>query len=115
MGQSAYILDEPRRAITTDAIRAFCADRGLHLFAVHVRTNHLHAVVEMKSDPKAVALDLKRYASRALNQSQLDYKDRKRWARGSSVRILPDRDAIDRAIHYVAANQGEPMALFVAG
>jgi hypothetical protein len=69
MRQSAYLLDESRRAVTADAIRALCAARGLHLFALHVRTNHLHAVIEIEGDPQPLALDLKRYASRALNQS----------------------------------------------
>src|ERR1700722_10412787 len=89
MPQSSYLLDE-------------------------TRTNHIHAIVDVDCVPDVIAIDIKRYATRALNQSKVDYPDRKRWTRGFSVRLLPDRAAIDSAIHYVAINLGEPMELFVA-
>jgi hypothetical protein len=65
--------------------------------------------------PDRAAQDFKAYGSRALNGASLDAPERKRWARHSSARLLPSREARERAIHYVAANQGETMALYVAG
>jgi REP element-mobilizing transposase RayT len=112
--QRPYLLDEPRRAIVLAAIQSVCRYREWKLFAVHVRQNHVHVVVDICCVPDRAAQDFKEYASRSLNKTSLDSPGRKRWARHSSARLLPNRAARERAIHYVAANQGDPMALFVA-
>jgi len=53
----------------------------------------------------------KSYASRRLNQSEIDEPDRKRWARHGSTRWLwKDQDLVD-AIRYVVEEQGEAMAV----
>jgi REP element-mobilizing transposase RayT len=114
MIQRPYLLDEPRRAIVLAAIQSVCRYREWKLFAVHVRQNHVHVVVDIRCLPDRAAQDFKEYASRSLNKTSLDAPGRMRWARHSSVRLLPNRAARERAIHYVAANQGDPMALFVA-
>jgi REP element-mobilizing transposase RayT len=112
--QAPYLLDEPRRAIVLSAIQSVCQYRGWKLFAAHVRQNHVHIVVDLGCVPERAAQDFKAYGSRALNRASLDWPERKRWARHSSARLLPSREARQRAIHYVAANQGETMALYVA-
>jgi hypothetical protein len=113
--QSPYLLDEPRREIVLSSIVSVCRYRGWALLAAHVRENHVHAVVCAECLPARIPLDLKTYASRALNLKMLDSPDRKRWTRHFSVRMVPDLAACERAIRYVATKQGEPMALYVAG
>jgi REP element-mobilizing transposase RayT len=49
------------------------------LLAAHVRTNHIHVVVEADLRPERVMNDLKPYASRYLNQLGLDEPARKSW------------------------------------
>src|SRR5947209_1136843 len=114
MRQPAYFLDEPRRAVVLQAIREACEQQGWILFAAHVRTNHLHAVVGAEVPSARIAQQLKARSSRALNVSGIDAKDRVRWTRHFSVRSLFDRDARTQAIRYVV-NQGEPMARYVRG
>jgi REP element-mobilizing transposase RayT len=86
-----------------------CSVRCWNLLAAHVRTNHVHAVVEADAVPEKVLSDFKVISSRALNE--LEGK-RKRWARHGSTRYLWTKAEIDRAVHYVVSEQGAPMALY---
>jgi len=115
MTQSPYLLDDRSRTIVLDSIVRVCEFRGWQLLAAHARSNHVHIVVGVECHPDTAAADFKGYASRSLNQASLDAPGRKRWTRYSSVRLLPSPAARERAIHYVAAKQGDEMALFVAG
>ena len=71
MDQAPYWLDRDRRAIVPGALREFCLHRSWNLWTVHVRTNHVHAVVEAAVRPEMVMNALKSYASRGLNQANL--------------------------------------------
>ena len=53
--------------------------RGWSLLAIHVRSSHVHAVVEAEVPPERVMSDFKAHASRRLNGTKLDEPDRKRW------------------------------------
>ena len=55
---------------------------------------------------------LKRYASRALNQSA--GKNGRWWARHGSTRYLWNERRIAEAVDYVAHEQGAPMALYLS-
>ena len=45
MGQAPYELDARRRELVLQAMVEACSHRGWLLFAAHVRTNHVHAIV----------------------------------------------------------------------
>jgi REP element-mobilizing transposase RayT len=114
MKQAPYLLDRESRMAVLEALREVCSHRGWSLLAAHVRTNHVHVVVEAEAQPEKVMNDFKSYASRGLNRLGGDGSDRKRWARhGSTRRLWKDQDVRD-AIQYVVEAQGEPMAVFVA-
>ncbi|HTB11778.1 MAG TPA: transposase [Bryobacteraceae bacterium] len=89
-----------------------CVDRTWILLAAHVRTNHVHIVVEAEAPPERVMNDLKSFASRRLNELRFDEVDRKRWARHGSTRWLWKRDAVLAAIEYVIDKQGIRMAAY---
>ena len=91
-----------------------CSERHWSLLAAHVRTNHVHIVVEAESRPERVMNDLKSFASRCLNRAGLEEPMRKRWARHGSTRWLWKRESVSAAIRYVIDGQGDPMALFEA-
>src|SRR5258708_1510 len=110
-----YVMDQPRQECVLGSIKQHCAFRCWPLYAVHVRTNHVHAVVEAPAPPEKVLNEIKAYASRALNDAGLDTPDRRRWSRHGSTRYLWKRDEVDAAIAYVADQQGEPMAIYVNG
>jgi REP element-mobilizing transposase RayT len=113
MKQMPYLLDEPARIEVLQAIQEVCVHRGWNLLAAHVRTNHVHVVVESEAKPEKVMNDFKSYASRALNLVDTD-KTRRRWAHHGSARWLWKDQEVREAIRYVIDEQGEPMALFVA-
>jgi REP element-mobilizing transposase RayT len=112
MTQEPYLLDSVRRQVVLKAMHEVCSSRGWTMLAAHVRTNHVHMIVTAHSRPEQVLIAMKAYSSRALNESELDGPDRRRWARHGSTRYLWTGDAVRAAIHYVVREQGEPMAIF---
>jgi len=52
MDQAPYDLDEIRRDAALKAIQQVCARRGWGLLAAHVRSNHVHTVVEAEAPPE---------------------------------------------------------------
>jgi REP element-mobilizing transposase RayT len=114
MNQAPYLLDRECRTVVLEALREVCLQRRWSLLAAHVRTNHVHVVVEAEVQPEKVMNDFKSYASRNLNRLLHDGADRKRWARHGSTRWLWKDQDVRKAIRYVVEEQGEPMAVFVA-
>ena len=113
MSQVPYVMDELRRALVLDAILEHCEYRAWSLLTVHVRSNHVHVVVDAEPAPEKVMNELKAYASRKLNRAGLDGLDRRRWARHGSTRYLWSREQVESTIAYVAEGQGEGMAVYV--
>ncbi|MEK7404649.1 MAG: transposase, partial [Acidobacteriota bacterium] len=90
-----------RREVVLASLLERCSERHGSLLAAHVRTNHVHIVVEAEARPERVMNDLKSYASRCLNRMGLDEPSRKRWARHGSTRWLWKRENVSAAIRYV--------------
>jgi REP element-mobilizing transposase RayT len=107
-------MDRSRREAVLAALLERCSDRHWNLLAAHVRTNHVHIVVDADARPERIMNDLKSYASRCLNRVGLDNIARKRWARHGSTRWLWKRQSVSAAIRYVVDRQGDPMAVFEA-
>ena len=112
MDQAPCQLDGRRRELVLRAMVEACSHRGWMLFAAHVRTNHVHAVVVADARPEIVMNCFKSYASRTLNRSGLDRPNRKRWTRHGSTRYLWKEEHVSAAISYVVHEQGEPMQVF---
>jgi REP element-mobilizing transposase RayT len=114
MEQPPYGMDRSRRQVVLAALQERCLQQHWTLLAAHVRTNHIHMVVETEARPERVMNDVKSYASRCLNQVGLDEPARKRWARHGSTRWLWKPEHMSAAIRYVVDEQGEAMAVFEA-
>ncbi|MGH2524913.1 MAG: transposase, partial [Anaerolineales bacterium] len=71
MDQPPYELDRQRREVVLKTIQEVCAHRGWSLLAAHVRSNHVHVVVQAVAKPEKVMNDFKAYASRRLNEAGL--------------------------------------------
>ena len=112
MDQPSYALDGDRRAAVLQALREVCLHRGWNLLAAHVRSTHVHVVVEANARPEKVMNGLKSYASRALNRLGKDKIGSKRWARHGSTQWLWNPKDVSAAIRYVVEGQGDPMAIF---
>lgn len=112
MDQPPYAMDETRRDAVLAAIVHRCSENNWILLAAHVRTSHVHVVVEAETRPERIMNDLKSYASRCMNQLGLDHPARKRWTRHGSTRWLWKAADVSAAIRYVVEEQGERMAAF---
>lgn len=112
MDQPPYEMDKPQRRAVLEAIVHRCDQSGWDLLAAHVRTNHLHVVVQAEDAPEFVMTQLKSAASRCLNERGFDDKTRKRWARHGSTRTLFNQDSVKEAIRYVLDGQGEHMSTY---
>jgi REP element-mobilizing transposase RayT len=113
MTQPPYSLTSDRRSVVQQAIRQVCSFRNWNLLAAHVRSNHVHVVVEAEVPPEKVMRDLKAYASRALTRLSDDQADRKRWARHGRTRWLFTDQSVRAAIRNVVDEQGAAMAVFL--
>ena len=98
------------RAVVLKAIRQHAAHRGWVLHPVHVRSNHVHVVVEADVRPEKVMTQFKGRASRALNRSE--WRER-RWAYHGSTRYLWETREVEAAVEYVVHQQGPTMAVYV--
>jgi REP element-mobilizing transposase RayT len=105
-----YTLDAPRRKLVLQAIVETCEYRGWGLIAAHVRTNHVHLVIDADQRPEPVMTSLKAYASRAL--AKVDPPEIQRWSRHGSTRYLWTADQIDAAVIYVVTGQGDAMEVY---
>jgi REP element-mobilizing transposase RayT len=113
MDQEPYSLDRQRRAAVLTALREVCLHRSWNLLAAHVRTNHVHVVVEADVRPEMIMNTFKKYASRTLNLLGIDEPSRKRWARHGSTRWLFKDENVQEAVRYVVSGQGEPMEVYL--
>lgn len=82
-----------------------CTHRKWHLYAAHVRTNHVHIVLGADRPPELVMRLLKAYATRAMGAG-------KHWSRHGSTVYLWNYKSIDAAIIYTLDKQGPRMATF---
>jgi len=112
MSKDPYLLDEPKRAVVLSTLLEVAKHRGWKLWAVHVRTNHIHIVVTANPKPEKVMADLKAWASRRLKESFGESPDRTRWTQQGSTKWLNSMEALEASIGYVVGGQGEAMACF---
>jgi hypothetical protein len=65
--QAPYEMDESQRAVVLKTITEVCHYKCWGLLAAHVRSNHVHVVVDADAGPEVVMNVFKSYSSRALN------------------------------------------------
>jgi REP element-mobilizing transposase RayT len=101
--------ESEHRQIILETIRQVCDYRHWRPFAIHVRTNHVHAVVSVDTTPEKALHDFQAYVTRHLRKEFPVLKDRKVWTRHGSTRYLWNRKSLFEAITYVVHEQGEHM------
>ncbi len=107
--QPPIVLDEPQRRIVQQTIEEVCTHRGWSLLALHVRSNHVHAVVHAEVTPEKVMNDFKSYATRRLRENKLASEEQRVWTRHGSTRYLNDEAEVKAACDYVVDRQGSSM------
>ena len=101
---------QDRRAVR-DAIVELCAQKGWWLAALHVRTTHLHMVVDADVSPERILQACKSYATRAL-KGMCEVPNHKYWTRSGDIRRLHAGRVLASAIHYVLDGQGTRMEVY---
>jgi REP element-mobilizing transposase RayT len=112
MRESPYFLGAPQRKIILQTIQDVCDYRHWSLLAAHIRTNHIHVVVNALTPPENILNSFKAYCSRKLNQSNVELPRNRRWTRHGSTRYLWKEEQVETCIRYVVYEQGEAMAVY---
>jgi REP element-mobilizing transposase RayT len=109
--QATYLLDPVRRRAVLDAFLDVCDYRRWTLIAAHIRSTHVHVLVESPASSATIVRDLKAYASRRLNHMQIDPQNRRRWTANYCACRVPSQ-AIDIVIDYILNRQGLRLEFF---
>jgi REP element-mobilizing transposase RayT len=110
--QPSYLLDGARLQVVLRTILEVARHRQWRIWAVHVRTNHVHVIVTAAARPEKVMSDLKAWASRRLREASAEDADRDRWTQHGSTRYIWNDQMLAEKTVYVLEEQGEPMARF---
>jgi REP element-mobilizing transposase RayT len=103
------ILGPERRKAVRRAIVEHCDVKGWRLFALNVRTNHVHVVVRADIPPERVFESLKAWATRRLVSERIAEKGARVWTRHASTRYLWTERDVEDACTYVVHGQGDPL------
>ncbi|MFN8618107.1 MAG: transposase [Dehalococcoidia bacterium] len=98
--------DERQRAVVADAMHGVARHRAWQLWALNVRTNHVHVVVSAAAAPEQVMNTLKAWSTRRLREAGQDGGAPKLWTRHGSTRYLWSERDIEGAVQYVLEAQG---------
>jgi REP element-mobilizing transposase RayT len=112
MVQAPYVMSATEREIVCKAIVELAKQRGWKLWAVHVRSNHVHVVISAERDPGRIMSDMKARASRDLTRAGFDSVERRRWTRHGSTKHLFRVEDVETKIRYTLDEQGERMACY---
>ena len=97
-----------RRAIGLE-INETCQFRKWTLWAVNVRTNHVHCVLTANCSAKGAMAALKANATRAMREDGCWEEILSPWSRGGSTKYIWTEEELSNAIAYVVEGQGMPL------
>ena len=112
MTQEPFALSPEDRRVVREAMLGACSFRGWQLLALHVRSNHVHGVVDATAAASMVVNGWKAYSTRALRRAGLVTEHRNVWGHGASVHGITTREGLQGAIRYVLEGQGEAMEVY---
>jgi REP element-mobilizing transposase RayT len=110
LSEPPFVMDQTARKEVLSSVKTVAAYRSWRLWAAHVRTNHVHIVVQSNVTPERAIVDFKAYATRALRAKGIHRKCY--WTRHGSTRYLWHKNALNAAVDYVTNGQGTPTAIF---
>ncbi len=99
--QEPVELDAKRREIVERTIREVCAHKCWVLMEVHVRTNHVHVVVDAHGAPEPMMNAFKAWSSRRLAEAGLIERGTKVWSRHGSTVYLFKEEKVEEKCRYV--------------
>jgi len=90
-------------------IRETCELRNWRLWALNVRSNHVHSVVTANCHSKRVRAALKANATRTMRESGCWESERSPWSGGGSRRFIWTEQQLIEAIDYVLYGHGDEL------
>ena len=102
--------DMDQRNIILNTIIDHCLIKKWKLWAVHVRSNHVHLLVETEAKMELVMKEIKSWATRNLRKAGHDIPTV--WTAGGSKRYVFTHEKLKEKIHYVIYEQGELMQYY---
>lgn len=107
------LLDANQRNCVEAAARDTCDFRSWSLYAINVRTNHVHLVVSTGNKRPELALNaFKASATRVMKQAGCWKRSYSPWADKGTTRYLWNEKSVARAIDYVLHGQGDDLPDF---
>ena len=107
------VLEVTHRSSIEAAVRETCSFRKWDIYALNIRTNHVHIVVCIGAKAPDLALNaLKANATRQMKQDGLWFHKRSPWADKGSKRHLWNERSVERAVDYVLNGQGDDLPEF---
>lgn len=106
------ILKAKHRQSILTAIQETCRIRKWSLYAISVRSNHLHTVVSANKEPELILGAFKANATRQLKEDRLWPHSFSPWADKGSKRRLWNEQSVANAIDYVLYGQGDELPDF---
>ncbi|MCX7120327.1 MAG: transposase [Gammaproteobacteria bacterium] len=110
--ENMFLMNAPQRQTVLESIINTCKFAGWHLHAAHVRSNHLHVVLNTEKEIEKVSISLKAYATRYLKKEYPELQRERFWSSGSSTGYIFRSDYLLRAIEYTIEDQGKHMAFY---
>lgn len=99
------------REVVDRAIREVCGHKEWKLYALNVRTNHVHVVVSTLMNPERVMTAFKAWSTRRLREQSVLATDVKPWSRHGSTRYLWNEASVAQACEYTELAQGAELAV----
>lgn len=111
--ESEFILNDTQRKTVLNSIIETCDYNHWHLYATHVRSNHIHIVLHSEKTVENTMGKIKCYATKYLKKYHDELLWRESfWARHGSTEYIFKAEDIYPVMHYVIEEQGKPMALY---
>src|SRR5881296_1991166 len=101
--------DARQRDAIESAARDTCTIRKWDLWALNVRSNHVHCVITANRKPDAVLGAIKANATRTMRENRCWMIEQSPWAHRGSKKYLWTEKDLAKAIAYVIEEQGEPL------
>lgn len=105
LNQPPMELGAMHRKTIDSTIREVCHHRRWNLYALSVRSNHVHVVVGAKCTPEMVMNSFKSWSTRRLREQNLVAKNRKVWSRHGSTRYLWTNKDMEESFIYTMEAQ----------
>ncbi len=102
-----FKLSQDVRIHVERTIRDVAVYRSWQLYAINVRSNHVHVVVSADETPEKVMNDFKSWSTRRLRESNLVKPNQQVWARHGSTIYLWNEKSLTAACDYVIDGQGD--------